>query len=120
MSVYQAIVIVEGQSPMDLVKLSVRAGMEIMNQFDPTRTQYSGKAEHELFKKDFSEWVAGGYEQHLYIASDSDLLSEIEFHCNMEGAPTNFIDEDSQSMIMVIGPFDSSRLRYFTQNCRRI
>lgn len=120
MSVYQAIVIVEGQSPMDLVKLSVRAGMEIMNQFDPTRTQYVGDNENKIFKKDFSEWVENGYEQHLYVASESDMLSEIEFHCNLEGAPINFVEEDSQSMILVIGPFDSERLRYFTQNCRRI
>ena len=116
MSVHQAIVVVKGQSPMDLVRMSVRAGMEIMNQFDPTRSSYAGTNEHKLFKKDFDEWVDSGCEQKLFVADESELLDEIEYYCNLEGAPTNFIT-DNQTKIMVIGPYNSDRLKYFTQNC---
>lgn len=120
MSVSQAIVVVKGQSPMDLVRLSTRAGMEIMYQFDQTRSAYAGEAEHKQFKKDFTEWAETGYEQNLYVADDSDMLVEIELFCNMEGAPTNFIDGESETLILVIGPFDSNRLKFFTQNCTMI
>jgi hypothetical protein len=117
MSVHQAIVVVKGQSPMDLVRMSVRAGMEIMNQFDPTRSAYAGPNEHKLFKKDFDEWVDSECEQKLFVADNSELLDEIEYYCNLEGAPTNFISGETETKIMVIGPFDSERLKYFTQNC---
>ena len=120
MSVYQAIIVVKGQSPMDLVSMSVRAGMEIMHQFDPTRSSYAGDAEHKCFKKDFDEWVKVDYEQQVYIAEDSDILSEIEFLCNMEGAPTSFLNPDMESLILVVGPFNSQRLDYFTHSCTKI
>lgn len=120
MSVSQAIVIVKGQSPMDLVRMSIRAGMEIMYQFDPTRSAYAGVAEHKQFEKDFAEWSSTGYEQNIYVADESEMLNEIEMFCNMEGAPTNFIEGESETMILVVGPFDSSRLNYFTQNCTKI
>lgn len=120
MSVSQAIVVVKGQSPMDLVRMATRAGMEIMYQFDPSRSAYAGVAEHKQFASDFTEWAETGYEQNLYIAEDSDMLVEIELFCNMEGAPTNFIDGESETLILVIGPFDSERIKYFTQNCTKI
>lgn len=120
MSVSQAIVIVSGQSPTELVKMSIRAGMEIMYQFDPSRSAYAGDAEHKQFRKDFTEWAESGFEQNLYIAEESEMLNEIEIFCNMEGAPTNFIDGDSETLILVVGPFDSDRLKYFTQNCTKI
>ena len=92
--------------------------MEIMYQFDPSRSAYAGVAEHKQFAKDFSEWAETGYEQELNIAEDSDMLVEIELFCNMEGAPTNFIS--GESLILVIGPFNSDRIKYFTQNCTKI
>lgn len=120
MSVSQAIVIVKGQSPMDLVRMSIRAGMEIMYQFDPTKSAYAGMSEHHQFVKDFSEWTENGYEQTLHIAEDSEVLLEIEMYCNMDGAPTNFIDGESETLILVIGPFDSEKIKYYTQSCTTI
>lgn len=119
MSVHQVVVVLKGQSPVDLVRMSVRAGMEIMNQFDPTRSSYAGANEHKLFNKDFSEWVDAGCEQQLFVADSADLLDEIEFLCNMEGAPTNFINGEKETKILVVGPYSTQRLNYFTQNCTK-
>lgn len=120
MSVSQSIVIVKGQSPDDLVRMSVRAGMEIMYQFDPSKSAYAGKSEHMHFSKNFTEWVDGGYEQNVHIADHPDMLEEIEMYCNIEGAPTNFITGQSQTLILVIGPYDSDRLKFLTRNCTKI
>ncbi|AQW88721.1 hypothetical protein pEaSNUABM50_00192 [Erwinia phage pEa_SNUABM_50] len=120
MSVHQVIIVVKDLEPMQLVRMSVRAGMEIMNQFDPTRTAYAGSHEHKNFNAWFDEWIEAGSPQNIYVADESAGLDEVEFHANLEGAPTNFIQDGSNSTILVVGPFDSARLNYYTQNCKPI
>lgn len=120
MSVHQAIIIVKYLDSIELARVAVRAGMEIMNQYDPTRSSYAGSYEHKLFNVWYDEWINTGAEQRLYICDESHGLDEVEFHANLEAAPTNFIQQGTNSTILVVGPFDSNRLNFFTQNCKQV
>lgn len=120
MSVHQVIIVLKDLEPNKLVRMCVLAGMEIMNQFDPNRTSYVGSYEHKNFNSLFDEWIDSGSPQHIYVVDESSDFDEVEFHANLEGAPTNFIQDDNNSTILVVGPFDSARLNYYTQNCKPI
>lgn len=120
MSVHQAIIVLEDLSFKEVIQAGVRAGMEILAQFDPNRSAYSGDFTRKLFEKDYAEWCETGCEQKIFSVSSTDALEEVEFHCNMEGTPTNFITGEGSDKILVIGPFDSNRLNFYTQNCKQI
>lgn len=117
MSIHQVIIVIKDIPTSELIQISVKAGMEIMNQFDPSRSNYSGSNEHNLFNKDYNAWIETNCEQKIYVVEDERELKEIDFLCNLEGAPTNFITNANSNKILVIGPFDSNRLNYFTKNC---
>lgn len=119
MSVHQAIIVLEDLPFKQLAQVAVRAGMEILSQFDPNRSAYTGESERKNFEKDYKEWAETDFEQQIFTVSSTDYLEEVELLCNMEGAPTNFITGEGDT-ILVIGPFNSERLRYYTQNCKQL
>lgn len=119
MSVHQVILVLKDISPIELVKVSVKAGMEIMNQFNPTSSSYTGSFEEKNFKKVMASWSDAGFEQKIFFVDKPEDFEEVEFHANMEGAPTNFIQEGQSSNILVIGPYDTPTLDFYTQNYKQ-
>lgn len=115
---YQAVVIIENCDINSIIAQSVKAGMEIMNQYDPESPAYVGKYEEKQFRSLFKAWVDDGAEQITFTAPDSAVLKEIEFLAGLESTPMNFLDENPE--VLVIGPYDSSRLDLFLQNCTKI
>lgn len=106
-SVLQTIVYVKGTDLKVLLKASVKAGMEIKDQFDPDSPNFSGQFEKAVFKNDSKKWASTGFNQHIIEVDSLDDITFLEMQANMEALAVNYIETDNDTAttpVLVIGP----------------
>lgn len=115
---FQAIVILEGTNPLDLVKEITMAGMTVLHQYNPSAASYVGEFESKQFTKHWDSWLKDNdKEQVVYFAPDADTLTEIEYKATLESVPLSVFGNGEK--VLVLGPFTKDRLDYLLSDCTK-
>lgn len=115
--VYQAIVILKG-TPESVVAKEVALGTQVLlGQYTPGKASYLGKFESTQFNETHEVWVNENKgEIRVFYADDRLELDDIEYKaCSLETVPASGYGEGEN--VLVLGPFDGTRLDYHLQNC---
>lgn len=113
--VSQAIIALKGTDEVQKVKELVKGTMILMSQYDPKNSGYVGNYEHGKFKYIMKAWVEQDTPSKTFEVDEWGMLDEIAMLAELESVPMNFVDEEST--VLVLGPFDEKRIKFFTQNC---
>lgn len=115
---YQAIVVLNGAKPAELVKELTMAGMTVLNQYNPMSSAFVGEYEAKQFNKHWESWLKDNNTEQVYFtAPDMDTLVEIEYKATLESVPLSVFGNGEQ--VLVLGPFTKDRLDYLLQNCTK-
>lgn len=113
--VSQAIIVLKGTEQQLVQRELVKGTMILMGQYDTKNSGYVGNYEHGKFKFLVKAWVEQGMPTKQFEVDEWSQLDEIAMLAELESVPMNFIDEEST--VLLLGPFDEKRIKFFTQNC---
>lgn len=116
--VSQAIIVLKGVDKVEALKQAVFGTMVMMSQYDVKNSGYVGNYEHGKFKYIVKAWQEQEMPVEVFEVDFPADMEEISLMAELETVPMNFIDEDST--VMILGPFDSKRIKFFTQNCKAL
>lgn len=116
-SIYQAVVILKGTSPDVVAKELVRGTQVLLAQYTPGKANNLGTFETKQFKETYDKWISeNDGEIRVFYADERLELDSIEYQAvSLETVPASGYG-DGES-VLVLGPFDGSRLDFHLQNC---
>lgn len=114
-NVRQAIVYVRGTDQNELAKAIALGTIEMTAQYDTKNTGYVGNYEHGKWKFVLKAWLEQGFPQDVYVVDSYDDIEEVAMMAELETVPMNNYSAHNQNLL-ILGPFDSKRLAFLTQN----
>ncbi|AZU98171.1 hypothetical protein SEPL_200 [Salmonella phage SE_PL] len=118
--IYQAVVILK-DTPQDVVaKELVRGTQVLLAQYTPGKASNLGKFETKQFQETYQKWVDENEGNiRVFIADDRLELDSIEYQAvSLETVPASGYGEGES--VLVLGPFDGTRLDFHLQNCTEV